>query len=121
MHRVNFHSNIIQFYGVTKIESKYYYHRLYLKLNFLILFIHFNYNIGSNYLLILEYADSDTLRNYLRNNFNRLDWNMKLQFAIQIADAVSCIHRLDIIHRDLVSFCFFRLLILHGCNYTLKY
>ena len=59
--------------------------------------------MNSNYLLILEYADSGTLRNYLKNNFSRLDWNMKLQFAIQIADAVSCIHQKNIIHRDLVS------------------
>ena len=56
-----------------------------------------------NYLLILEYADSGTLRNYLEDNFSKLDWNIKLQFAIQIADAVSCMHKKDIIHRDLVS------------------
>jgi serine/threonine protein kinase len=54
-------------------------------------------------LLVLEYADSGTLRNYLKNNFNKLNWNVKLQFAIQITDAVSYIHRNDIIHRDLVS------------------
>ena len=55
------------------------------------------------YLLILEYADSGTLRNYLEDNFSKLDWNIKLQFAIQIADAVTCMHQNDIIHRDLVS------------------
>ena len=60
-------------------------------------------NIDSNYLLVLEYADSGTLGNYLKNNFNKLDWNIKLQFAIQIADAVLCIHQNDIIHCDLVS------------------
>ena len=54
-------------------------------------------------MLILEYADSDTLRNYLKNNFDKLDWNIKLQFAIQIANAVSCLHQNDIIHHDLVS------------------
>ena len=62
--------------------------------------------MDSDYLLILEYADSNTLRDYLKDNFSRLDWNMKLQFATQIAGAVSCIHRKNIIHRDLVSFCF---------------
>ena len=56
----------------------------------------------SNYLLILEYADSGTLGNYLKDNFNKLDWNIKLQFAIKIADAVLCIHQNDIIHCDLV-------------------
>ena len=64
-------------------------------------------DIDSNYLLILEYADSNTLRNYLKDNFNGLDWNMKLQFAIQTADAVSCMHQKDIIHRDLVSLNFY--------------
>jgi serine/threonine protein kinase len=59
--------------------------------------------MNSNYLLILEYADGGTLRNYLKNNFKKLDWNIKLRFAIQIADAVSCMHRNNIIHRDLVS------------------
>ena len=66
----------------------------------------FNIEIGSNYLLILEYADSGTLRNYLKENFSRLDWNMKLHFAVQIADAVSFIHQKNIIHRDLVSVAF---------------
>jgi serine/threonine protein kinase len=58
--------------------------------------------MDSNYLLILEYADSDTLGNYLKANFDKLNWIMKLQFAIQIADAVLCLHQNDIIHRDLV-------------------
>ncbi|CAB5359103.1 unnamed protein product [Rhizophagus irregularis] len=31
------------------------------------------------------------------------NWNIKLQFAIQIADAISCIHQKNIIHRDLHS------------------
>jgi serine/threonine protein kinase len=59
--------------------------------------------MDSNYSLILEYADSGTLSEYLKENFNGLDWNIKLQFAIQIADAVSYIHKHDIIHCDLVS------------------
>ncbi len=70
------------------------------------LFTHFPCNadnVDSEYLFILEYADSGTLRDYLKNNFNKLNWNGKLQFAIQIADAVSCIHHNNIVHRDLVS------------------
>ncbi|RGB43050.1 kinase-like domain-containing protein [Rhizophagus diaphanus] len=60
-------------------------------------------NEDTNYLLILEYADSGTLGEFLKNNFSRLDWNMKSQFAIQIAGAVSCLHENDIIHCDLHS------------------
>ncbi|PKC65754.1 kinase-like protein [Rhizophagus irregularis] len=83
LHKFNFHKNIIKFFGITKKESK--------------------NNMNLNYLLILEYADSGTLRNYLKYNFSKLDWNIKLQFAIQIADAISCIHQKNIIHRDLHS------------------
>ena len=56
-------------------------------------------NMNPDYSFILEYADSGTLRDYLKNNFSKLDWNIKLQFASQIADAVSCIHHKRIIHR----------------------
>ncbi|GES97447.1 kinase-like domain-containing protein [Rhizophagus clarus] len=81
LQKVNLHVNIIQFFGITKRKN----------------------NDDTNYLLVLEYADSSTLGNFLKDNFNRLDWNMKLQFAIQIADAVSCLHQNDIIHCDLHS------------------
>ncbi|PKY57882.1 kinase-like protein [Rhizophagus irregularis] len=79
LQKANLHINIIQFFGITKRKN----------------------NEDTNYLLILEYADSGTLGEFLKDNFNRLDWNMKLQFAIQIADAVSCLHENDIIHCDL--------------------
>ncbi|PKY43658.1 kinase-like protein [Rhizophagus irregularis] len=72
LHRVSLHANIIQFFGITKRKNN-----------------EDNMDSNSNYLLILEYADSD--------------WNMKLQFAIQIADAVLCVHQNDIIHCDLHS------------------
>ena len=67
-------------------------------------------------MFVLEYADSGTLRDYLKNNFNKLDWNEKLQFAIQIADAVSCLHRKNIVHRDLVSIFIFNFLIITYIN-----
>jgi serine/threonine protein kinase len=60
--------------------------------------------VDSSYLFILEYADSGTLKNYLEINFNKLDWNKKLKFAIHIADAVSCIHQKGFIHNDLVQY-----------------
>ncbi|CAB4385378.1 unnamed protein product [Rhizophagus irregularis] len=69
LHRVSFHINIIKFFGITEKNN--------------------DDNIELNYLLILECADSGTLGNYLKDNFDKLDWNMKLQFAIQIADAHS--------------------------------
>ena len=69
-------------------------------------------------MFVLEYADDGTLRSYLKDNFNKLDWNVKLQFAIQIADAVSYIHQNNIIHRDLVSIYFLtETLNLHALNH----
>ena len=60
-----------------------------------------------DYLFILEYADHGTLGSYLKDNFTKMDWDIKLQFAIQIADAVSYMHQRNIVHRDLVSTAFY--------------
>ncbi|EXX65228.1 Skt5p [Rhizophagus irregularis DAOM 197198w] len=51
----------------------------------------------------MEYADSGTLREYLKKNFNNLTWNNKYNLAYQLACAVSCLHNEDIVHRDLHS------------------
>ena len=53
----------------------------------------------------MEYADGGTLRNYLKNHFNNLTWDDKLNLAMQLANAVSCLHDKGIIHRDLVIIC----------------
>ncbi|GBB83818.1 hypothetical protein RclHR1_10490002 [Rhizophagus clarus] len=79
--KVDFHPNILRFYGITRIESDVIY--------------------TGKYLLVLEYADSGTLEAYLEKNFNVLDWNDKYQLAFQLVKAVACIHDLGIIHRDL--------------------
>ncbi len=55
------------------------------------------------YLLVLEYADSGTLRSYLKENFETISWDLKLKFAHEIASAVLCMHENDIVHRDLVT------------------
>jgi serine/threonine protein kinase len=52
----------------------------------------------------MEYADSGTLRNYLRKQFDNLTWNNKLNLACQLASAISCLHDKDIVHRDLVGY-----------------
>ncbi|UZO10094.1 uncharacterized protein OCT59_001692 [Rhizophagus irregularis] len=78
--RVDFHENILRFHGITKIEKN---------------------NINQEYALVLKYADSDTLNTYLQRNFDKLGWDDKYQFALQLASAVACIHECEIIHRDL--------------------
>ncbi|POG63841.1 hypothetical protein GLOIN_2v522297 [Rhizophagus irregularis DAOM 181602=DAOM 197198] len=63
-----------------------------------------NDNVQSkNYLLVMEYADSGPLKNYLKENFNILTWNDKYNLAYQLACAVSCKHNEGIVHRDLHS------------------
>ena len=52
----------------------------------------------------MEYADSGSLRNYLKSNFNKLTWDDKYRLASQLAGAVSCLHGEEIVHRDLVSY-----------------
>ena len=48
-------------------------------------------------MLIIEYADGDTLRRYLSENFENMDWNIKLKFARQIANAICCLHENKIV------------------------
>ena len=50
----------------------------------------------------MEYADGDTLRNYLKKNFNTLTWNDKYNLAYQLTCALSCLHDEGIVHHGLV-------------------
>ena len=56
------------------------------------------------YLLVMEYADGGTLRSYLRERFENLTWNDKLNLALQLTHAVLCLHDEEIVHRDLVGY-----------------
>ncbi|GBB93155.1 hypothetical protein RclHR1_02120007 [Rhizophagus clarus] len=78
IHReVDFHENIIRFYGISVKEK-------------------------NNYLLVMEYADGGTLRSYLKKN-KALTWESKYELACQLASAVSCLHNVGIMHHDLHS------------------
>ena len=59
-------------------------------------------HLEGKYSLVLEYADSGTLKTYLSKHFNELDWNDKCQLSFQLVSAVAFLHECDIIHRDLV-------------------
>ncbi|RHZ85714.1 hypothetical protein Glove_61g1 [Diversispora epigaea] len=76
---VNNHDNIINFYGVSKDPST------------------------ETYYLVLQYANGGDLRTYLRNNFNRLDWKIKIKMAKDITSGLYCIHDENIVHKDLHS------------------
>ena len=55
------------------------------------------------YLLVLEYANESTLRNYLGKNFSSLGWKDKYGLAHQLSSAIECLHESEIVHRDLHS------------------
>uniref|UniRef100_U9UU74 non-specific serine/threonine protein kinase n=1 Tax=Rhizophagus irregularis (strain DAOM 181602 / DAOM 197198 / MUCL 43194) TaxID=747089 RepID=U9UU74_RHIID len=79
---VDFHDNVIRFYGVTTSSKD---------------------DQRKEYMLVMEYADNGTLRKYLQENFRNLTWNDKFNLAFQLVSAVSCLHDEGIMHRDLVN------------------
>ncbi|CAG8825987.1 43048_t:CDS:2, partial [Gigaspora margarita] len=81
---VGFHENIIKFYGVSKYKDP------------------MDPSVVKN-LLVLEYADSGTLRDYLNNNATKIGWKLKILFANQLVDAVKWLHACNIIHGDLAE------------------
>ncbi|CAB5350344.1 unnamed protein product [Rhizophagus irregularis] len=77
---VHCYDNIIKFYGITtEIRN----------------------DNSKKYMLVMEYADSATLQEYLEKNFKNLTWSDKFKMAHQLAYAVLCLHGEKIIHRDL--------------------
>ena len=54
--------------------------------------------------MVLQYANNGTLREYLGNEeiFDSLQWEDKVQMALDITRGLKCLHQKDIIHRDLV-------------------
>ncbi|CAB4379479.1 unnamed protein product [Rhizophagus irregularis] len=88
---IDFHNNIIRFYGITKHESC----------------TENIFNPTKNYLLVMEYASSGTLGDYLKNNFHGLTWNNKYNLAYLLACSVLCLHEEGIIHWDLPVTCLF--------------
>ncbi|GBC03168.1 hypothetical protein RclHR1_00500016 [Rhizophagus clarus] len=74
---VSYHDNINRFLGITKD------------------------NIG--YVMVLEYANEGNLRDYLKKNFDSLQWENKAQMALDITRGLKCLHSKNIIHRDLHS------------------
>ncbi|RHZ59067.1 hypothetical protein Glove_365g218 [Diversispora epigaea] len=73
------HDNILKYYGITKQENT------------------------NNYMIILEYVNNGSLRQHLKTNFQKLDWNAKLNIAKQIADVLKFLHSNNIIHGKLNS------------------
>ncbi|RHZ66125.1 hypothetical protein Glove_309g141 [Diversispora epigaea] len=77
--KLEIHDNILKHYDITRQEN------------------------SDNYMIILEYSNNGSLRQYLKKNFQKLDWNAKLNIAKQIANFLTFLHSNDIIHGKLNS------------------
>ncbi|RHZ48418.1 hypothetical protein Glove_551g55 [Diversispora epigaea] len=77
--KLEIYDSILKFYGITKQENT------------------------NNYMIILKYANNESLRQYLKTNFQKIDWNIKLNLAKQIADVLWYLHSNEIIHGKLNS------------------
>ncbi|CAG8442721.1 5382_t:CDS:2 [Dentiscutata heterogama] len=60
-----------------------------------------NANISED--IVKEYADNGTLSDYLSKNATKIEWDLKIYFAIQLVDAVKWLHGSNVIHGDLHS------------------
>ncbi|RIA93425.1 kinase-like domain-containing protein [Glomus cerebriforme] len=56
-----------------------------------------------DYMLIMEYANGGNLHNFLKNNFMKITWNIKLDILWKISKGLECIHKLNSIHQDFHS------------------
>ena len=50
--------------------------------------------------MAMEYIEGEDLESYIRNH-ERLGWQQALGFVMQVADALACAHKANIIHRDI--------------------
>ena len=53
-------------------------------------------------MLVIEWANGGSLRNYLKLNFSSMTGNDKLRLATEIAEGLMCLHQKSIVHRELV-------------------
>ncbi|PKY63193.1 kinase-like protein, partial [Rhizophagus irregularis] len=54
-----------------------------------------------NYIMVLDYAEDGSLRNYLDKEYNKLNWDKKIDYLRYIVDGLKCIHEKELVHRDL--------------------
>ncbi|RGB24796.1 hypothetical protein C1646_772594 [Rhizophagus diaphanus] len=57
--------------------------------------------VTKNYIMVLDYAEHGSLRNYLNTCNNKLSWNDKINYLHSIAHGLKDIHEKELIHRDL--------------------
>ncbi|RHZ49425.1 hypothetical protein Glove_521g23 [Diversispora epigaea] len=52
------------------------------------------------YMMVLQYAEGGNLREYLKINFNNINWILKLDYLYDLSLKLVRIHELDIVHQD---------------------
>ncbi|CAG8536962.1 12042_t:CDS:2, partial [Acaulospora colombiana] len=55
------------------------------------------------YLVVFEYSDGGSLRQFLKENSETISWHTKLQLSKQLAGALMCLHSNGIVHGSLNS------------------
>ncbi|RHZ74354.1 hypothetical protein Glove_225g59 [Diversispora epigaea] len=53
-----------------------------------------------SYMMVLDYASEGNLREYLKINFNNINWKQKLYNLFKLSSRLMNIHKLDIVHQD---------------------
>ncbi|RHZ89390.1 hypothetical protein Glove_15g46 [Diversispora epigaea] len=53
-----------------------------------------------SYMMVLDYAADGNLREYLKINFNNINWKQKLDNLYDLSLKLMNIHKLDIVHQD---------------------
>src|SRR6185436_11454588 len=53
-----------------------------------------------SYMMVLAYANDGNLREYLKINFNNINWEQKLDNLYRLSYRLMKIHELDIVHQD---------------------
>ncbi|RHZ82822.1 hypothetical protein Glove_103g69 [Diversispora epigaea] len=54
----------------------------------------------NSYMMVLKYATDGNLREYLKINFNNINWTQKLYNLYRLSSNLMQIHKLDIVHQD---------------------
>ncbi|RHZ76967.1 hypothetical protein Glove_187g72 [Diversispora epigaea] len=57
--------------------------------------------VTHKYMMVLDFVRVGNLRDYLKNNFNDINWKNKLYYLIELACDFKKIHELNIVHQDL--------------------
>ena len=68
-----------------------------------LIFSDFSIDIKGRHMMVFEYADNGSLREYLSNPAIELDWPANCQLGLDIVNGLRYIHKAGILHKDLVS------------------